>query len=109
MTYYTAVLSWTVADGHTLSAFTYDLDFRDWQAQNSRTVGMDYRTSLPIAEQAPLVLHAVFARQEDAHANPNEYRHHYHRLSAAWKYQNLGLELGQERLAVTVRLHFRHH
>ncbi|RUO20727.1 alginate export family protein [Aliidiomarina haloalkalitolerans] len=96
---YTAVLSWTVADGHTLSAFTYDFDFRDWQAQNSRTVGMDYRTSLPIAEQAPLVLHAVFARQEDAHANPNEYRHHYHRLSAAWKYQNLGLELGQERLA----------
>jgi len=95
---YTAVLGWTLSDRQTVSAFVYDFDFRDWQGQSSRTLGVDYRLHLPIAEHAPLVVHAVFARQDDAHANPNAYQHDYHRLSAAWKHRNLGMELGRERL-----------
>lgn len=95
---YSAVLGWNIAAGQTLNTFVYDFDFRDWQGQSSRTVGLDYRVSLPIAEQAPLVIHAVLARQDDAHSNPNAYRHYYHRLSAAWKYSDLGMEIGRERL-----------
>ena len=84
--------------------------FRDWQAtKQPNGLVWIYRTSLPLRSKRHSFCMRYLLAQEDAHANPNEYRHHYHRLSAAWKYQNLGLELGQERLAVTVRLHFRHH
>lgn len=96
---YASTLHWQLQKNHQISAFHYDYDFRDWLVQSTQTFGVDYRGSVRVQNHAPIGLHAVIARQTDAHNNPEDYSHHYHRLSAAWKYNELSAEVGVERLA----------
>lgn len=98
-TIYASNLHWQVQSNHRLSAFHYDYDFNDWMAQSTQTFGVDYRGSIAVPDYAPIALHAVVARQTDAHNNPEDYTHHYHRLSAAWKFKQVNVEAGVERLA----------
>ncbi|WP_113906893.1 alginate export family protein [Aliidiomarina celeris] len=97
--FYSAVLNWQINDQQRLNIFNYDFDFQDWHAQSSRTYGADYHLNIPLAEHAPLALQVTVARQNDAHTNPQMYQHHYHRLSAQWRYNNKNVEFGTERLS----------
>ena len=96
---YATNLHWQLQSNHRISAFHYDYDFRDWIVQSTQTFGVDYRGSLAVPDQAPIALHAVVARQTDAHNNPEDYAHHYHRFTAAWALHEINLEVGVERLA----------
>lgn len=96
---YASNLHWQLQSNHRISAFHYDYDFRDWAVQSTQTFGLDYQGAVALQNHKPIALHAVVARQTDAHHNPADYSHHYHRFTAAWTFHELSVNAGVERLA----------
>lgn len=93
----TALVSWQLHPQHKLSAYGYDLDFTDWAARSSVTLGLDYQGS--ISQVPNLSWHLALAQQQDQHNAPIDYKHHYHSISVNWQQQQFSLQAGQERLA----------
>lgn len=96
---YAGLVTFPLQKNHHVGAFVYDFDFTDWNIRDSQTLGMNYHGSLnPFS--VPIKLSVTFARQTDAHDQPQSFSHHYHRVSAeAELKRKVHLELGQERLA----------
>lgn len=93
----TALLQWQWQQWQQVSGFIYDFDFDHWSARSSLTQGLHYQGQF--AALPALQLQASVAVQQDAHTAPIDYRHHYHRLHAQYKFTAFALAIGQERLA----------
>ncbi|MGI5310432.1 alginate export family protein [Rheinheimera sp. WS51] len=93
----TALINWQLHPQHKLSAYGYDLDFSNWAARSSITLGIDYQGS--ISQVPNLSWHLALAQQQDQHNAAIDYKHHYHRVSVNWQQQHFNVQAGQERLA----------
>jgi len=82
-----------LAEGHSLSAFNYLLDFNTAAAASSNTMGLRY-----VGQYKPLKIVASYARQSDAGDNPVHYDADYWLLDLSGKISSFSWRLGQETL-----------
>lgn len=82
-----------LAEGHSLSAFNYLLDFNTAATASSNTMGVRY-----VGQYKPLKVIASYARQSDAGDNPVHYDADYWLLDLSGKIKSFSWRLGQETL-----------
>lgn len=93
----TGLLQWQIQDGQQLSGFVYDFDFDSWASRSSRTQGLHYQGQF--SSLAGLQLQLSVAKQQDAHNATHAFSHNYHRLHTQYKFSQLTVGYGNERLA----------
>ncbi|HEY8616607.1 alginate export family protein [Phenylobacterium sp.] len=81
-----------------LSAYAYQLDFRNAPAQSSNTVGVRAAGKRPLRHGLALSWEAEIARQTDAGHNPADYRADYGLLAAGLAAERWSAGLGIEQL-----------
>ncbi|HAD09739.1 MAG TPA: hypothetical protein DCF62_09675 [Porticoccaceae bacterium] len=79
--------SYKLAEGHTLSAYAYLLDFNEAAALSSETYGIDYKGSFALTEGIKLGVNLAVAEQSDYQDNPADFEAGYYfgEFSAAFK------------------------
>lgn len=93
----TGLLQWQIQEGQQLSGFIYDFDFDNWASRSSRTEGVHYLGHF--SSLAGFQLQLSVAKQEDAHNATHAFSHNYHRLHAQYKFSQITVGYGNERLA----------
>lgn len=93
----TALLQWQLTSAHQLATFSYDFDFDNWALRSSRTLGIEYKGKSNSDPKFSWQL--ALAKQDDAHNSPQNFSHHYHRVSLSWALDDLTIVASQERLA----------
>ena len=83
--------SFSPADGHTVTLFSYLLDFENALVNSSSTYGAEYNGKL-----GPVTLKAALASQSDYTDNPRDYEAEYYFVEAAVKVQKVTLGVGYE-------------
>lgn len=83
--------TYSPAEGHTLSAYAYMLDFENSPGNASDTLGIDYSGKI-----GPISVLASYASQSEAGDNPVDYSADYYLLELTAKLSEVNVTIGQE-------------
>ncbi|RLA44084.1 MAG: hypothetical protein DRR06_10570 [Gammaproteobacteria bacterium] len=93
-----AIVSYKIAEGHTLSAYGYLLDLDEAPTLSSKTFGATYQGSFKPSERIGLGLSLAAAQQQEYNDNPNDYSADYYFGELTAKFKLLSISLGYEEL-----------
>ncbi|MDX2464539.1 MAG: porin [Porticoccus sp.] len=85
--------SFSPAEGHTISLYSYLLDFENAAANSSETYGIEYNGAM-----GPVSIAAAAATQSDYKDNPVDYDAEYYMAELGYKIKGVALAAGYEQL-----------
>ncbi len=93
------LLSYKIAEGHTVSAFSYILDFDEAPALSSKTYGLDYIGAVKLSESVGLGIQLTAAKQKEHDNNPADFSANYYLGELTTRFKPFSLSLGREVLS----------
>lgn len=93
------LISYKIAEGHTLSAFSYILDFDEAPALSSNTYGLDYIGAVKLSDSVGLGIQLTAAKQKEHDNNPADFSANYYLGELTARFRPFSLSLGREALS----------
>lgn len=90
------IATYKIADGHTLSGFSYLLDLEEAPALSSSTYGLEYKGGFNVSDGVSLGVNLSYAEQSDYKDSPLDYDAGYYFAELAIKTQPVTVALGYE-------------
>ncbi len=93
------LLSYKIAEGHTVSAFSYILDFDEAPALSSKTYGLDYIGAVRLSDSISLGIQLTAAKQKEHDNNPADFSTNYYLGELTTGFRPFSLAIGREVLS----------
>lgn len=90
------IATYKIADGHTLSGFSYLLDLEEAPALSSSTYGLEYKGGFNVSDGVSLGVNLSYAEQSDYKDSPLDYDAGYYFAELAIKTKPVTVALGYE-------------
>jgi hypothetical protein len=90
------IASYKIAEGHSISAFSYLLDLDEAPALSSSTYGLEYQGAFKVSEGVGLGLNLAYAEQSDYKDSALDYDAGYYFGELSVKFQPVSVAIGYE-------------
>jgi len=90
------IATYKIADGHTISGFSYLLDFDEAPALSSSTYGLEYKGGFNVSDGVSLGVNLSYAEQSDYNDSALDYDAGYYLAEFALKTKPVTVALGHE-------------
>ncbi len=90
------IASYQIAEGHSISAFSYLLDLEEAPALSSSTYGLEYQGAFKVSEGIGLGLNLAYAEQSDYQDSALDYDAGYYFGELSAKFQAVSVAIGYE-------------